>query len=108
MNTDNTTAEFPSTAKLQEWKNKHKAKELTVIEVDEFQMILRPFKLVDLERAQTADPKGDKPYNFHRSIINNCRLWETPGMMDDDDRAMALFGKIDELNVKKEATLKKI
>jgi myo-inositol-hexaphosphate 3-phosphohydrolase len=102
----NHDSNYPSAAQIKEWKAKHGV--LKQITVDNKFMILRTPQLIDLERAQVADKDGKKPYNFHRSIISNCALYQTEGMMADDATARAVFGQLDELIVKKEAEVKEL
>lgn len=97
---------YPDAAQIKEWKAKHG--KLKQISVENKFMILRTPQLADLERAQVSDKDGKKPYNFHRSIIANCALYQTEGMMADDSTARAVFGQLDELIIVKEAEVKEL
>lgn len=104
----NETTEFkrPTEAEIKAWKKAHDG--LYQIEVDGKVIILREPKMKDLERAQAADPKRQKPYNFHRSIIENCKLYADPGLIEDDKNYLAVCSKLDEIVEVREADLKKL
>lgn len=96
----------PSAAEIKEWKKKHG--ELYQFEVEGKIVILREPTLTDLERATSADPKKKKPFNFHRSILANCKMYEDDGFSNDEKALMALFQEMDSVIEIKEATVKKL
>jgi hypothetical protein len=61
-----------------------------------------------MERAMTADPKKKSPFNFQRSIIANCKVYETPGAFASDKRTLAFYTLVDEVIEIPEGTVKKL
>ncbi|MAB37736.1 MAG: hypothetical protein CL528_11320 [Aequorivita sp.] len=100
------TNKRPDKAQIAEWKKKHG--NLHKITVDGKIIILREPGVKDLERAMSADPKGKKKFNFNRSIIENCRLYEDTGAMDTDAKILAVYGQLDELLPEVEASVEKL
>lgn len=93
-------------AQIAEWKRQYG--ELYQFSVGGQILILRQPGMRDLERASAADPKKQKPYNFHRSIIENCKLYETPGMLENERNLIAVCAKIDEIIEVADAEVKKL
>ncbi|MDB0600692.1 hypothetical protein PL373_05945 [Tenacibaculum maritimum] len=96
----------PTQEQIKAWKKEHGA--LHQITVEDSIIILREPKIKDLERAMAADPKNKKKFNFNRSIIENCKLYEDPGAMNTDARILAVFAELDELIPEAEASTKKL
>lgn len=96
----------PDSSQIARWKNEYGS--LFAIEVEDFVLVMREPKVVDMERALASDPKNKKQFNFHRSIIANCKLYATPGLENDDQAMLGVFAEMDELVKTKEATVKKL
>ncbi|MAX81749.1 MAG: hypothetical protein CL843_16425 [Crocinitomicaceae bacterium] len=96
----------PTPELLEEWKKKYGR--IHQLKVGEFIMILREPKTVDIERALAADPKGKKVFNFNRSIIENCKLYEDAGAREDDKRLQRFFNAIDQIIDMQEADVKEL
>lgn len=96
----------PTKTDIAAWKKEHG--EVYQIEVDDKILILRRPGIQDLERAMAADPKRKKPFNFNRSIHNNCKLYEDPGFSSDDQVLLAAYAQFDEIIEMREAQLKKL
>ena len=85
----------PTDEQIKAWKKEHgKVYKLTA---NGHVLIMRAPLLVDLERAMASDPKKQKPFNFNRSIMNNCRLYESEGLSTDDSALAGIYGKMDEI-----------
>ncbi len=96
----------PTPEIIKDWKEKYG--DVSVLEADGYEIYLREPKTADIERALAADPKGKKAFNFNRSIIENCKLYEDAGARDDDKRLRKFFNAIDNLISLEEATVKKL
>lgn len=96
----------PTAAQIAAWKKEHD--QLFQLEVEGKILILRKPKMRDLERGYASDPKKQKPFNFHRSIIENCQLFADEGLLENDDNYFALCTKLDEVIQVKEAEIKKL
>lgn len=103
---DETKNKRPGKAQISEWKKEHGA--LHQITVGGKIIILREPGVKDLERAMAADPKNKKKFNFNRSIIENCRLYEDEGAMDSDAKILAVYSQLDELIPEVEASVVKL
>jgi hypothetical protein len=105
--TKKTTPEgHPTAAQIKAWKEEYKG--IFQIMVDGKKLILRKPEMKDLERAHAADPKKQKPFNFHRSIISNCKLYAEEGLLENDDNYFAACVALDEIIEVKEAEVKKL
>lgn len=96
----------PDKKQIDAWKEAHG--DIFQITVEGKIIILREPKIKDLERAASADPKGNKRFNFNRSIVENCKLYEDKDVMDSDKKIMAVFSQLDELIPVAEAETKKL
>lgn len=106
MSDETQKATRPDATSIKNWKKQHGG--LYQFTVEGKIMIMREPKMKDLERAMAADPKNKKPFNFHRSIISNCKLYADDGLLEDDDAYLALCGQIDEVVDVKEVEVKKL
>jgi hypothetical protein len=98
----------PNKEQIQAWKVQHNVDTLHQITVEDKIVILRPPGIIDLERALASDPKKQKPYNFNRSILSNCKLYADDGILEDKDTLMAVFAKLDEIVEIKDAEITKL
>lgn len=96
----------PGKEQIQAWKKEHGA--LHQITVEDKIIILREPGVKDLERAMAADPKGKKKFNFNRSIIENCTLYQDDGVMNTDAKVIAVFSELDALIPEVETSVKKL
>ena len=96
----------PDANLIAKWKAEYG--NIFAIEVEDYVLVIREPKVVDMERALASDPKNKKQFNFHRSIIANCKLYMTIGLDEDDQAMLGVFGEMDELVKTKEATVKKL
>lgn len=96
----------PDKAQIAAWKKEHG--DIYQITVNGKIVILRAPKIKDLERAASADPKGKKKFNFNRSIIENCKLYEDEGALSTDEALMAVFAELDQIIPIAEAETKKL
>jgi len=96
----------PDKAQIAAWKKEFPA--IHQITVEGKIIILREPGVKDLERAMSADPKNKKKFNFNRSIIENCKLYQDTGAMDTDAKILAVFAELDELIPEAEASTKKL
>lgn len=96
----------PSEDQINAWKQKHGA--VHQLTADGYLLIIREPLTKDLERAFAADPKKNKAFNFNRSIIENCKLYEDAGARDDDRRLKKYFFAIDSIVDMEEAEVKKL
>lgn len=96
----------PTPEIIAQWKEKHG--ELFQLEAEGKIIVLREPNTADIERALAADPKGKKAFNFNRSLIENCKLYEDAGARDDDKRLRQFFNALDQIIELKEASVKKL
>lgn len=97
----------PTKAQLAEWKKEHGA--FTVLSTEDGKFLaLKDPTMIDVEKAMKIgrDPKS-KPLDQARSIVGTCRIWESPGLMDNDSRALGIFAQVDEVITIQEVTAKK-
>jgi hypothetical protein len=106
MAKEETPINRPTKAQIDAWKKEHG--DLYQLSVDSKIMIMRKPGMRDLERAHASDPKKQKPFNFHRSLIENCKLHADEGLLENDDNYFALCTKLDEIIEVKEAEVKKL
>lgn len=97
----------PTKADIAAWKKQY-PEGIHKVTVGEKYLILRQPGMVDLERAMAADPKKKKPMNFNRSIVQNCKLYADPGIIEDDQSYLAVCSNIDEIIQVAEATVEKL
>lgn len=97
----------PNKAQIDKWKKEHGDIYQIKVNGDKI-VILRAPKIKDLERAAAADPKGKKKFNFNRSIIENCKLYQDEGAMSTDAAIMAVFAELDQIIPVAEAETKKL
>lgn len=97
--------QLPTETQIAAWKKQHGA--IYEINVGDKSLFIRKPKIVDLERAMASDPTKKKPFNFNRSIVTNCKLWVSEGMLDDDDCLEAIYEKIGDIAETVDATIKK-
>lgn len=107
MNTEEVKATEPSEDQMKAWKEKHGTIYTLELENGTGKMVIRKPKIQDLERATASDPQKKKPFNFNRSIITNCKLYETPGLMDNDDNIQEIYAMLDEVIEIRQGTVKK-
>lgn len=89
------TKNHPTPEQIAAWKKEHG--DIYKLTSGAHTLIMRAPKLADLERAMASDPKKQKPFNFNRSIMNNCKLYESEGLSQDDSALAGIYGKMDEL-----------
>lgn len=99
------TPQRPSKEQMIEWEDKFGA--TFTFFIGGCMLVIRKPKVVDLERAMAADPKKKKAFNFHRSIINNCKLYIEDDIVTDDDNFIALCSQIDEAIEMRDGEIKK-
>ncbi len=100
---------YPSKEKIAEWKATHgKVHEFTY--EGKPVLIMRSPKVKDIERAQTSDPKGKSPFNFNRSLINNCKLWLKDGVNEEEESPlmMGIFNQLDKIVAIAEVEVKEL
>lgn len=99
----------PDDAQIAEWKKKYgKLLRITITEDDKV-LILREPGIRELELATSAARKpGAQPFDFNRSIVSSCKLFEDDGFFADDKRAMTAFGELDKFKVIKEAEVEEL
>jgi hypothetical protein len=93
---------------INDWKNQHKKIFEFSVENDSKFLIIRKPSMNDLERAQASDKKNAKAFNFHRSIISNCKLFCDEGVIDNDENLLAICTKLDEIIEIAEASVKEL
>ena len=49
-----------------------------------------------------------RKFNFNRSIVENCKLYEDEGALNTDGKIMALYGELDTIIPIAEAETKKL
>lgn len=96
----------PTKEQRAEWKSKFGTTYDLILQSGDMMVIRKP-RIPDLERASASDPGKKKPFNYNRSIITNCKLWETPGLMDNDDNVQEIYALLDEVIEIKQGTVKK-
>lgn len=99
----------PDEKQIAEWKKKYgKVMQITIPEDDKI-LILREPGIKELELAASAKQKpGALPFDFNRSILSSCKLYEDEGFFSDDKRAMTAFTHLDKFNVVKESKLEEL
>jgi len=89
------TKNLPDQKQIDAWKKEHG--DCFKLTYGKHALYIRSPKLADLERAMASDPKKQKPLNFNRSIMNNCRLFETEGLSSDDKALTGILSKMAEI-----------
>lgn len=93
---------------LAQWKKEHGQLHVLTTE-DGYEAVVREPKLIDLEMAMDRSKKaGAKALDFNRVLFRRCALWQQAGLMEDDDRQLAIYTAIGGVAEIKEATVKKL
>jgi|SRR3990172_3636045 len=101
------TVKQPNKEQIKKWKEQHGGLYQFTLPDGKIVIIREP-KMKDLERAQASDPKKQKPYNFNRSILENCKLYEDEGVLQNDKNVLAIFAQMDEVIDIWDAEVKKL
>lgn len=88
---------FPSDSQIKEWKEKYGKLKAFCDTEENIILIMRPAKMIDIERANASDPSGKKSFNFNKSILTNCKLWIKEGVEDNDDLLLGIFKEFTEI-----------
>jgi len=99
----------PDEAQIAEWKKKYPKMLKIYIAEDDKMLILREPGMKEMELATSAARKaGALPFDFNRSIVSSCKLYEDDGFFADDKRAMTAFGELDRFKLTKEVTVEEL
>jgi hypothetical protein len=106
--TSTNTTNKPTTEQLNAWKKEHGVLHSLSTE-DGYEAIVRSPRLTDLEQAMDKSKKpGARSLDFNRVLFRRCCLWNSDGLMDDEDRQLQILTAIGSISDVKEATVKKI
>ncbi len=108
--TAKTLDRFPSEEEIAKFKlqhgeifdltTKHKGKE--------YILVIRKPTIRDIERADASKKSSGKTYDWHKSILNNCKLAITEAGMSTDEVLMGWARAIDDTMDIAEVTVKKL
>lgn len=86
----------PSQSQIDAWKKEHGRVHSVTVKGQE--LIFRQPKMYDLEVALASrNAKNAKPYDFQKSIIANCKLYEDEGMLTNDEVLLSVVSHIDNI-----------
>lgn len=106
-NNEHAISGYPSDSQIAAWKKEHG--KLHEVKVKGKVLIFRQPKMLDLEIALSSkNVKNPKPYDFERSIIANCKVYEQDNMLSDDECMLGVITNISDIIKIAEATIKEL